>query len=205
MRKLMWTKLALATLLGAACVTINVYFPAAAAEKAADQFIDGVWQKSEPPTPAAKPADKTSYLVAPKSEPLALAIVRGVLETLVPTAQAADVDIDVSSPAIRAIQGSMTQRHGQLAKYYDSGAVGLTGDGMIELHDQNAVPLPERVALRKLVADDNRDRAQLYAEVARTSGHPEWETEIRNAFARRWIAKAQSGWYYKDGERWIQK
>ena len=35
--------LALASLL-AACVTINIYFPAAAADKAADQIIDDVWQ-----------------------------------------------------------------------------------------------------------------------------------------------------------------
>lgn len=28
----------------AACVTINIYFPAAAAEKAADKIIDEVWQ-----------------------------------------------------------------------------------------------------------------------------------------------------------------
>lgn len=27
-----------------ACVTINIYFPAAAAEKAADRIIDEVWQ-----------------------------------------------------------------------------------------------------------------------------------------------------------------
>jgi len=35
-----------------ACVTINVYFPAAAAEKAADKFIDEVWQlKGEQASP----------------------------------------------------------------------------------------------------------------------------------------------------------
>lgn len=28
----------------AGCVTINIYFPAAAAEKAADRIIDEVWQ-----------------------------------------------------------------------------------------------------------------------------------------------------------------
>lgn len=32
------------TLAVSACVTINVYFPAAAAEKAADKIIDEVWQ-----------------------------------------------------------------------------------------------------------------------------------------------------------------
>lgn len=41
------TTLALALLLGsvtAGCVTINIYFPAAAAEKAADKIIDDIWQ-----------------------------------------------------------------------------------------------------------------------------------------------------------------
>ncbi len=49
-----------------ACVTINIYFPAAAAEKAADKIIEEVWQlqdgtnkPSETPeaTPEAKPAE----------------------------------------------------------------------------------------------------------------------------------------------------
>lgn len=31
-------------LMMSACVTINIYFPAAAAEKAADRIIDEVWQ-----------------------------------------------------------------------------------------------------------------------------------------------------------------
>lgn len=48
-----------------ACVTINIYFPAAAAEKAADKIIDEVWQLKQeqqgtptPPTesPATTPA-----------------------------------------------------------------------------------------------------------------------------------------------------
>jgi len=36
-----------------ACVTINIYFPAAAAEKAADKIIDEVWQTQQD-KPAAK-------------------------------------------------------------------------------------------------------------------------------------------------------
>lgn len=43
-----------------ACVTINIYFPAAAAEKAADKIIDEVWQlKKQGDAPApAKPAEQ---------------------------------------------------------------------------------------------------------------------------------------------------
>ena len=41
-----------------ACVTINIYFPAAAAEKAADKIIDDVWQlKDEAQTTTNKPVD----------------------------------------------------------------------------------------------------------------------------------------------------
>jgi hypothetical protein len=46
-------------LAAAGCVTINIYFPAAAAEKAADRIIDEVWQlKGGAPAPAAKPETK---------------------------------------------------------------------------------------------------------------------------------------------------
>ncbi len=41
-----------------ACVTINIYFPAAAAEKAADKIIDDVWQlKDDAQKMTDKPAD----------------------------------------------------------------------------------------------------------------------------------------------------
>jgi hypothetical protein len=38
----------------AGCVTINIYFPAAAAEKAADRIIDEVWQLKNGTSPPAK-------------------------------------------------------------------------------------------------------------------------------------------------------
>lgn len=57
--------LGIPALLLAGCVTINIYFPAAAVEKAADRIIDEVWQakaaaKDAAPAqpPAAQPAAK---------------------------------------------------------------------------------------------------------------------------------------------------
>ncbi|GBG12545.1 uncharacterized protein NMK_0076 [Novimethylophilus kurashikiensis] len=53
----------LAALALSACVTINIYFPAAAAEKAADKIIDEVWQikkgeqKPADQAPAAQPSE----------------------------------------------------------------------------------------------------------------------------------------------------
>ncbi len=100
----------------------------------------------------------------------------------------------------------MQQRHGQLAPYYASGAVGLTRDGRIELLDANAVALAQRQAVIGLVAAENGDRAALYREIARANGHPEWENDVRETFARRWVDKAQSGWWVQSaGGAWTKK
>lgn len=51
--------IALAALALSACVTINIYFPAAAAEKAADKIIEEVWQTPKAEQPATtEPAVK---------------------------------------------------------------------------------------------------------------------------------------------------
>jgi len=177
----------------AACVTINVYFPAAAAEKAADRIIEDIWgADKQPPKPEASPQ---SSLGRATGEVLVAAL-RGALEVVVPVANA-QADIDISSPAIRALTASMKGRAGELEAFYSSGAIGLTSDGLVEIRDANAVPLADRNKVRKLVADDNADRNSLYREIASANGHPEWEADIRGTFAERWIANARAGWYYK--------
>jgi hypothetical protein len=52
-----WIWLLPAALILPACVTINIYFPAAAAEKAADKIIDEVWQIKQDQQNPQKPAD----------------------------------------------------------------------------------------------------------------------------------------------------
>lgn len=56
-----WLALPLTAFTLSACVTINIYFPAAAAEKAADKIIEEVWQtkkaeKQAPQTIENQPA-----------------------------------------------------------------------------------------------------------------------------------------------------
>lgn len=104
-------------------------------------------------------------------------------------------NLEINTPAIAAVQSSMQARHPRLAPYYASGAVGLTADGNVTLRDPNAVPLAQRQAVNGLVGAENADRAELYREIARANGHPEWEKNIRATFAQRWIERAQPGWY----------
>jgi uncharacterized protein YdbL (DUF1318 family) len=202
MLRIMRLNVALASLAFAACVTINVYFPAAAAEQAADQIIDKVTSGADAAA-APAPPPRTAIDRAP-----ILMLAGAVLERLVPAAHAQQsADLDISSPEIRAITASMQARFAQLEKFFSSGAVGLTANGLIEIRDPNAAALAERALVKGLVAEDNRDRNALYAAIARANGHPEWESDIRGTFARRWVERgAQPGWYYQDASgNWRQK
>jgi len=118
----------------------------------------------------------------------------------------AAADLEVNTPAISKLKASMQDRHGQLAAHYGSGAVGLTRDGLIAVRDANAVPLKDRQGVNSLVNAENADRNALYKEIANGNGHPEWEAEVRNTFAQRWVQKAQGGWWYQDaGGAWAKK
>lgn len=119
---------------------------------------------------------------------------------------AAGADLEVNTPAISSLKANMQARHAGLAPFYASGAIGLTKDGLIAVHDAAAVPLAQRGGLNGDVSAENKDRNALYKEIASANGHPEWEAEVRSTFALRWVQKAQSGWWYQDaGGAWAKK
>ena len=192
----------------AACVTINVYFPAVAAERAADRIIDDVWGKNAPRTPPGDQPAPQSRSQTPDSSGLA-AVTAGaavaLLDFVLPAAHAAEPVIDIDTPAVQNIVASMEQRHAQLKPYYESGAIGLTQRATIEIHNMGTVSLARRNQLKQLVAEENADRNALYREIAVANNHPEWESQIRATFAERWISKAQPGWYYQSKNGWQQK
>jgi len=186
----------------AACVTINVYFPSAQAVEAADQIIRGVYGKDSAP-PAAPSETPAPHSRAPSASPEPVAL---MLLNFVVTPAHADADLSIESPAVNALRASMKARFSRLEPYFGSGAIGMTRDGAITVRDLNAVPLPERSAVKSLVADENRDRASLYKEIAVANGHPEWEADIRATFAKRWIDNASAGWWYQDAKgAWARK
>ena len=180
----------------AGCVTINVYFPEAAAQKAADQFIGTVLDSSGQKAP---PAPDKNAAPAHDNPPAAQHPSAMLLDLLVPAAQAADVpNLRVQTPAVQAIHERMRTRfQNALQALLDSGAVGFTRDGLVAVRDAAKVPLSERAQANAAVADENRDRAALYREIASANNHPEWEAQIRATFAETWIEHARPGWYYQ--------
>lgn len=192
-----------------ACVTINIYFPAAAAEEAADRIIEDVWgkqpgaqQPKQQQPGAPQPPDTSSYYRGVDHT----AAVLYAMSLLSTPAQAAEADINIATPAIDKLRAAMKARHNALEPFYNSGAIGLTRDALIAERDASAVPLKERNTLKRLVAQENQDRNALYREIAKANNHPEWEDDIRATFAKRWIDNAASAWWYQDGAgAWKQK
>ena len=183
----------------AACVTINVYFPAAEAKEAAKEFVDKVIGEDGQTVPKT---EKSGGGMAMLQRRVDLWSVLGVGSAYAQSAP----DITINTPAIRAIQAKMEQRfNSSLRAGFDAGALGFTSDGLVTVRDASKLPLKDRVAINSAVADDNRDRKALYREVAVANGHPEWESQIRDVFARQWVDSARSGWWYQTGGSWKQK
>jgi uncharacterized protein len=115
-------------------------------------------------------------------------------------------DIDVSTPAIVVIKKSLATRFKILKLHLDSGAIGLTHDGLIAIRDLQAIQLTETLKVEAIIAEENKDRASLYREIARANGRPDWESDLKSTFGERWISRAAPGWYHRDSAgKWIRK
>jgi uncharacterized protein YdbL (DUF1318 family) len=186
------------------CVTINVYFPAAAADSAAKTIVRDVLgdQGPEPSESLPPEAEQGTRLGTDSAWTSALSVVMD----LVISPACAQADIKIDTPVIRQIRQSLKKRHPQIQPHLSSGALGLTRDALVGIRDLAAVPLKERNRVKKWVADENRDRNALYKEIARANGHPEWEQDIRKTFARVWVSESKADiWYQDEKGRWKQK
>ena len=183
------------------CVTVNIYFPAAAIQKAADQIVEDVRKTPEQKpeqVPDQKPEqspDKKSYLE------------RLLFVGLGPTEAAAAVDVNVSTPAIRALKASMANRFPQLQPLYAKGAVGETNTGFVAVRDTAALSLKEKADVNRLVEEENRDRTALYAEIIRANNlGMNTLPEVQKLFANSWRANSSSGWWIQqDSGQWTKK
>jgi uncharacterized protein YdbL (DUF1318 family) len=192
----------------AGCVTINVYFPAAAAQKAAQQIVGNVLGTATSSAPASSnpaPASSTPSSAGSGGGGAGLGI--AVLDFIIPPAAAAEPNMDISTPEIQAIEARMKANFEQnLEPLLQAGVIGFTANGNVAVRDLNAASLPQRAGVSQAVASANRERADLYAAIANANGHPEWEPKIRAIFAQTWIQKARPGWYYRDSSgAWQRK
>lgn len=185
----------------AACVTINIYFPAEEVRSAADRIVNEVWGEQQDKTPATQP------------EPSADAGPSSLLRILVgpSTAWAAvnGQDIDISTPQIRAIKNAMKQRTGELRPYLDGGQIGIGRDGLLKVRTLEGLDLRGRGQVQRLVNAENQDRERLYGEIAgeiaKDPNRTATPAQVQEVFAESWKSQAASGWYIETGSGWQRK
>jgi uncharacterized protein YdbL (DUF1318 family) len=183
------------------CVTVNIYFPAAAIQKAADQIVEDVRKApGEKPPHSPEPAPEQKPNKGSRLE-------RPWLIGLGPTEAEAAVDLNVSTPAIRGLKASMANRFPQLQPFYGKGAIGETNNGYLALRDVNALSLKERADVNRLVDQENADRRALYTEIIRANNLAgNTLPEVERLFANSWRDKSSPGWWIQqDGGQWVKK
>lgn len=195
-KKMNWVvAMALAVLVS--CITVNIYFPASAIQKAADEMVDDI-RGMEPTLEQKKPElkqDPTSWIERLHFTGL------GVSDAY------AAVDIDVSTPAIRGFKESMKNRFPSLEPFYNKGALGENNKGLVEIKTADALSLKERADLNRLSQQENGDRTALYKEILSANKlGPDMMEQTQKLFANSWRSKSRAGWWIQqDDGAWVKK
>ena len=130
-----------------ACVTVNIYFPAAAVERAAEQIVKETWGEPSKTAPPPAPQSKNRF------SPWQL-----VALSLVSEAHAQEADINVSNPAIRAIKDSIKARSDAIKPFMDRGNIGIAADGLLAIRNTDGLNLKERAETTSQVKASRRSK-----------------------------------------------
>lgn len=180
------TGLFLALFAVSACVTVNIYFPAAKAEKTAEEIVDDVYGSDG-------------------QEPQSL-LIRRMLAVIGPATAHAQDATTVSNSAIRGLKNQIASNHKRLAPFYNKGAVGITNNGYLAVRDTSALNLKQVGTVKQLVQRDNNARSKLYQEVAKALNVPTQTKKVQKVFADMWRSKARKGWWVQgDSGSWGRK
>lgn len=182
------------------CLTINIYFPEAAVQKTAEEIV-GEIRKTD------KKDKEKKDTISQEDEIKKSSLSQRSAFLLVPSAYAQQREEQVSTPKIRALKQSLKERFPKLRPFFDKGNIGEANDGFIRVRNETGLALREKASLRNLVKDENKDRKDLYAEVAVAMEiASKQRSRIQKIFAGLWIQDARSGWWIqeKSGE-WIKK
>lgn len=180
----------------AACVTVNIYFPAAAIQKAADEIVSdvrGSEGKQDQKTP--KSGDQSRLME------ILQCLNVGVREAN------AQINIDVTTPAIRNLRQALKDNFSALKPFYEKGALGENNNGLVEIKDQGTLNLKEKADLKRVSDQENKNRMALYNEIVKANKLAgDSLPKLQKIFAKSWRDAAQPGWWVQnDNGQWEKK
>ncbi len=179
-----------------AVITVNVYFPTEAVEDAAEKIIDEI-QSGEETQSTADNSDKQSFFR--KSIPFNFFGDS--------TVYADEIDLDLTTPAIRKLVDSMKARNTAIMQFKDKGAIGETNNGILAVRNMDGLGGEEIRTVKRLLRADNNDREMLYKELAAANKIDLADIDkVKSIFAKTLKSKAKSGhWHHDEKGNWTQK
>ena len=187
----------------ASCVslTVNVYFPTAEIEEAAEKIEEQV-RSGE----GAEDLQSLLDSMTPTRQRYAVTFSFGGRE-----AYAADqkLDIKIQTPIIKKIIASRTKRYKKMLPDLDKGILGEGMGGFLVVRDKTGLNLKALTALKKMVKEENNDRTSLYQEILKANkleSNKENIDRVGKLFSKAIIKTMKAGhWYQVDKKKWDQK
>lgn len=178
----------LALLLVTACVTVNIYFPAAEIKKDAENVVKRVYGLEGETQPGTEAPKEGSFL-----------------ELFAPTEAFAQDYQSFSNSVTRGIEQQLGQVYQQLQPYYAAGNVGLDSSGFAALRDKGGLNMQQVGEINRLVNQDRSLKTQLYQEKAKAAQTPDKVGQVQGIYADVWKSYAAPGTWVQNGGSWGQK
>lgn len=175
-----------------ACVTINIYFPAAKVRKAAEDIVRDVRGKDA--SDQWKAPDVT-HDSAPRSR-----------LRFISQAWAHGQELNVSNATIRTLKSRIKGNYPLLRQWLMAGVLGENYEGYLTLKNENNLNLRDKVNVKRLMNQENSNRQALYKAVAGALNVPASEIgRVGRIFAQQWQATVPPGtWIEKEPGKWIR-
>lgn len=172
MRKSFWMATLLVSSWIVACVTINIYFPAEKVESVAGEIVDDI-------------REREGGEEGPKKEGSS-SLRESLFAFFCPYAMAEEVTA-VSNPTIRELKKKMKSRYRQMKPYYKKAMLKEGDNGYVSLEKTKGLKLKEKRDLKNLVDAENKDRKELYEEIAKALKIESNQiNKIAEIFAKEW-------------------
>jgi Uncharacterized protein conserved in bacteria len=179
-----------------AVITVNVYFPTEAVEEAAEKIIDEI-QSGNDTKSTADNSNQQSFFQ--KSVPFNFFGNS--------TVYADEIDLNLTTPAIRKLIDTMKSRNTAIMQFKDKGTIGETNDGMLAIRSMDGLGGEEIRTVNRLLKAENNDRDSLYKELATANKIDLADIgKVKSIFAKTLKSKAKPGhWYHDEKGNWTQK
>ena len=196
MVKYFWIPLLVFFVVNCAIITVNIYFPTEAVEKAAEKIINEIKSGEDPQKIPEENKQQSQFWENLPNYSIGNSMV-----------YAEDIDLNITTPAIRTIIERMKTRYHEIVRFNDTGVVGENYDGMLAIRDMGGLAGEDIRTVKRVSSAENSDRQMLYNELATANKISLSEVDrIKTIFAktRREKAKA-SDWFKDQNGTWSQK